>query len=104
MEKSGLSTDEMPRSTDIFDIPKIKSLRAITKINKPVDITEVLKRLPNVKSITTSKKSVVKFTLRRGNYLLLFPNGYIEIHAAGEGAIREILAAFQEELSKAGLI
>ncbi|MGC8816524.1 MAG: hypothetical protein ACP5PX_01730 [Candidatus Hadarchaeum sp.] len=104
MEENSPSVSEMPRIHDIFEVPKIKSVRAISKINKTLDITEVLKRLPNVKSITTSKKTVVKFTLKRGNYLLLFPNGYIEIHAAEEGAIREILSAFREELFKAGLI
>ncbi|MBC7219624.1 MAG: hypothetical protein H5T49_05810 [Hadesarchaea archaeon] len=104
MEESNPSLSEMPRIHDIFDVPKVKSIRATSKINKALNLEEVLKRLPNVKAITTSKKNVVKFTLRRGNYLLLFPNGYIEIHAAEEGSIREILSAFREELFKAGLI
>ncbi|KUO40781.1 MAG: hypothetical protein APZ16_02695 [Candidatus Hadarchaeum yellowstonense] len=104
MEEGNPSLSEMPRIYDIFEAPKIKSLRATSKINKNLDIAEVLKRLPRVKSISTSKKNVVRFTVKRGNYLLLFPNGYIEIHAADEGEIREILSAFREELFKAGLI
>jgi len=94
----------MPRIYDVFDVPKIKSVRATTKIHKNINLGEVLNRIPNVKSITTSNKSVVRFAVKRGGYLLLFPNGYIEVHAADEGEVREVLLAFREELFKAGLI
>ncbi|MGQ9788836.1 MAG: hypothetical protein ACUVQM_06005 [Candidatus Hadarchaeaceae archaeon] len=104
MEESNPSLIEMPRIHDIFEVPKIKSVRATSKINKKLDVGEVLKRLSGVKAVSTSKKNVAKFILRKGNYLLLFPNGYIEIHAAEEGTIREILTAFREELFKSGLI
>ncbi|MFH1820928.1 MAG: hypothetical protein ABH852_00575 [Methanobacteriota archaeon] len=94
----------MPRLYDVFDVPNIKSVRATTKIHKSIDIGEVLSRVPKVKSITTSNKNVVRFEVKRGGYLLLFPTGYIEIHAADEGGVREVLVAFRDELSKSGLI
>lgn len=104
MDESNPHVSEMPRIYDVFDVPKIKSVRAITKIHKTIDIREVLNRLPKVKSITTSNKSVVRFEVKRGGYLLLFPSGYIEVHAPDEGSVREVLVAFRDELFKSGLI
>lgn len=95
---------EMPRIYDIFDAPKVKSLRATTKIHKDIDLKEVLSRVPKTKPITTSKKEVARFEIRRGCYLLLFPMGYIEVHAPDEGCVREVLVAFRDELAKSGLI
>jgi len=82
---------EIPRIYDVFDVPKVKSIRAITKIHGKIDLEEVLNRVPNVKSLTTSNKNVVRFEIRRGSYLLLFPTGYVEVHAPDEGAVREVL-------------
>jgi len=95
---------EMPRIYDIFDVPKVKSLRATTKIHKEVDLKEVLSRISKAKSIMTSNKEVVRFEVKRGCYLLLFPMGYIEVHAPDEGGVREVLVAFRNELAKCGLI
>ncbi len=104
MSQSEPHAVEMPRIFDIFDAPKVKALRATTKIHKEIDLGEVLKRVPRVKSITTSNKDVVRFELKRGCYLLLFPMGYIEVHAPDEGGVREVLVAFRDELFKCGLI
>jgi hypothetical protein len=104
LSESSTHISEMPRIYDVFDVPTIKSVRATTKIHKALDIKEVLNRVPNVKSITTSNKSVARFNVKRGGYLLLFPNGYIEVHAADEGGVREILVVFRDELFKNGLI
>lgn len=95
---------EMPRIYDVFDVPKVKSVRAITKIHSKIDIIEVLNRIPKAKSVATSNKNVVRFEIRRGSYLLLFPTGYIEVHAPDDGGVREVLVAFRGELSKNGLI
>lgn len=104
MGESNPHVSEMPRIYDVFDVPTVKSVRATTKIHKTIDIKEVLNRVPKVKSITTSNKNVARFNVKRGGYLLLFPNGYIEVHAADEGEVREVLVAFRDELFKSGLI
>ena len=104
MSESEPRISEMPRIYDIFDAPKVKALRATTKIHKDIDLREVLSRIPRARSITTSNKEVVRFEVKRGCYLLLFPMGYIEVHAPDEGGVREVLVAFRDELSKNGLI
>jgi len=93
----------MPHLYDIFEVPKIKALRAVTSLRFKIDIREVMK-LPRVKTIRTANREIVKFELRRGTYLLLFPGGYIEIHAPNEESMRGVLLAFRDELSKHGLI
>jgi len=42
--------------------------------------------------------------LRRGAYLLLFPRGYVEVHAPDEESMRSVLLAFREKLFENGLI
>ena len=104
MGETVLRAVEMPRIFDIFDVPKVKSLRATTKMHKDVDVDEVMKRVPKVKLITTSNRDVIRFEVKRGAYLLLFPMGYVEVHAPDEGGVREVLVTFRDELFKTGLI
>lgn len=94
----------MPRLYNVFDMPKITAVRAATTLRSKVDFTEILNRIPRARKVRTSNKSVVKFELKRGSYLLLFPTNYIEIHAPDEGGAREVLLAFRDELFKNGLI
>jgi hypothetical protein len=94
----------MPRLYNVFDVPKITSVRATTALHPKIDFREILNRLPRVSRIQTSNKTVIKFELRRGSYLLLFPTNYIEIHAPDEAGVREVLVAFRDELFKNGLL
>jgi len=103
MDEAGTRISQMPHLYDIFEVPKIKALRAVTSLRFKLDIQEAMK-LPRVKTIRTANKDIVKFELRRGTYLLLFPGGYIEIHAPNEEGMRGVLLAFRDELSKHGLI
>jgi len=95
---------EMPRLYNVFDVPKIRSVRATTVLRAKIDLREVLNRLPKVSRLRTSNKNVVKFQLKRGSYLLLFPTNYVEIYAPDEGAVREVLVSFRDELFKNGLL
>jgi len=103
MDEVETRISQMPHLYDIFEVPKIKALRAVTSLRFKIDIREVMK-LPRVKTIRTANREIVKFELRRGTYLLLFPGGYIEIHAPNEESMRGVLLAFRDELSKHGLI
>lgn len=93
-------TLDKPRLYDIFDIPKITSIRATTKLHLKMDLDKILKNINRAKKIKTANQDIVKFELKRGAYLLLFPSGYVEIHAPDEGMIREVLVAFRDELVK----
>lgn len=95
---------QMPRLFNIFDMPKITSVRATTMLRSRINIREVLKLVPHTREVRTADKNTVKFELRRGAYLLLFPSGYVEVHAPNEGGIREVLVAFRDELFKHGLL
>jgi len=94
----------MPRLYNVFDMPKIKAIRATTMLRSKVSLEEVLKLVPNAREIKTADKDIVKFELRRGVYLLLFPSGYIEVHAPNEDEMREVLLAFRDKLFEHGLI
>jgi hypothetical protein len=94
---------QMPHLYDVFEMPKIKALRAVTNLRFKLNIKEAMK-IPNIKTIRTANKDIVKFELRRGAYLLLFPGGYVEVHAPDEESMRSVLLAFREELFKHGLI
>lgn len=94
----------MPRLYNVFEIPKVKAVRATTALRSKVNIEELLKRVPKVKKAKTAGKTVAKFELRRGAYLLCFPSGYIEVHAPSEDDVREVLLAFRDELFKHELI
>lgn len=95
---------EMPHLYNVFDMPKVKSVRVITALRSKVKLDDVLNHIPRARKVRTSNKDVVKFELKRGSYLLLFPTNYIEIHAPDEGGSREVLLAFRDELFKNGLL
>jgi len=102
--EAGKRVIHMPHLYNVFDIPKIKAVRAITTLRSKVSAGEILKRIPRARQIRSADKNIVKFELRRGAYLLLFPSGYVEVHASDEGEIREVLIAFRDELFEHGLI
>lgn len=95
---------EMPRLYNVFDMPKITSVRATTTLRSKVDLKKILEEIPRTRKVKTSNKEIVKFELSRGTYLLLFPSHYIEVHAPDEESVREVLLAFRDELFKSGLI
>lgn len=95
---------EMPRLYNVFDMPKITSVRATTTLRSKVDLKKILEEIPRTRKVKTSNKEIVKFELSRGTYLLLFPSNYVEVHAPDEESVREVLLAFRDELFKSGLI
>lgn len=103
MSEDKARISQMPHLYDVFEMPKIKALRAVTNLRFKLNIKEAMK-IPNIKTIRTANKDIVKFELRRGAYLLLFPGGYVEVHAPDEESMRSVLLAFREELFKHGLI
>ena len=104
MSEAEPRVSEMPRLYNVFDMPKLMSVRTTTMLRSKVDLKEILKRVQRTRKIRRSNKEVVKFEVRRGAYLLLFPSLYIEVHAFDEGSVREVLLAFRDELFKSGLI
>lgn len=104
MSEAEPHVSEMPRLYNIFDMPKLMSVRTATTLRSKVDLAEILKRIPRARKMKTSNKEIVKFELSRGTYLLLFPSYYVEVHAPDEGRVREVLLAFRDELFKNGLI
>ncbi len=104
MGESKTRITQMPRLYNVFEIPKIRSVRATTVLRLKVDTKKILSSIRHAHQVQTAKKEVVKFELRRGAYLLLFPSGYIEVHAPDEGSIREVLIAFRNELFQNKLI
>lgn len=95
---------EMPRLYNVFDMPKLTSVRATTTLRSKVNLKEILEGIPRTRKVRTSNKEIVKFELNRGTYLLLFPSNYVEVHAPDEESVREVLLAFRDELFKSGLI
>ncbi len=95
---------EMPHLYNVFDMLTLKSVRAITALRSKVGLDDILNRIPRARKVRTSNKNVVKFEIKRGSYLLLFPSNYIEIHAPDEAGAREVLIAFRDELFKNGLL
>jgi hypothetical protein len=94
----------MPRLYNVFDMPKIKAVRATTTLRLKVSAGEILKRISRAHQIRSADKNITKFEIRRGAYLLLFPSGYVEVHARDEGEMREVLIAFRDELFEHRLI
>lgn len=94
----------MPHLYNVFDMPKIKAIRATTVLRSKVDIEGISKLIPRARQVRSADKNIIKFELRRGAYLLLFPSGYVEVHAPDEGEMREVLIAFRDELFEHGLI
>ncbi len=104
MAKGKTPTIHMPRLYNVFDMPNVKAVRAVTSLRSKVDLKEVLKRAPRARKIRSANKDIAKFEIRRGSYLLLFSSGYIEVYAPDEGGVREVLVAFRDELYECGLI
>ena len=103
MVNEEIRISQTPRLYDVFEMPEIKALRAVTSLRFKISVESAFK-IPRMKKIRTADKNVGKFELRRGAYLLLFPKGYIEVHAPSEESMREVLLAFRDELFKHGLI
>ena len=103
MSEDKARVSQMPHLYDVFEMPKIKALRAVTNLRFKLNMKEAMK-IPNIKTIRTANKDIVKFVLRRGAYLLLFPGGYVEVHAPDEESMRSVLLAFREKLFENGLI
>lgn len=95
---------QMPRLYNVFDMPKVRGVRAVTSLRPNVDLEEAFKRVSSARKVRSADKDVLKFEVRRGSYLLLFPSGYIEAHAQREEDIRGVLVAFRNELYECGLI
>lgn len=104
MAKGKTPSIHMPRLYNVFNMPNIKAVRAVTSLRSKVDLKEILKRVPRAHQVRSANKDVIKFEIRRGAYLLLFPSGYMEVHAPDEGGVREVLVAFRDELYECGLI
>lgn len=104
MSEAEPRVSEMPRLYNVFDMPKLTSVRATTTLRSKVNIKKILEGIPRTRKVKTSNKEIVKFELSRGTYLLLFPSRYVEVHAPDEGSVREVLLAFRDELFKSGLI
>lgn len=94
----------MPHLYNVFNIPRIKSVRAVTSLRTKVNLDEVLKRVPQVHKIRSANKDIAKFEIGRGTYLLLFPSGYVEVHAPNEDEVREVLVEFRDKLYECGMI
>lgn len=95
---------QMPRLYNIFEIPRIRSVRATTVLRLKINVKKILSNIRNTSQIQTANRKVIKFELKHGSYLLLFPSGYVEIHAPSEALIREVLISFRNELFQNGLI
>lgn len=94
----------MPRLYNVFNMPEVKAVRAVASLRSNVNVKEALKRSPRTRKVRSADKDILKFELRRGSYLLLFPSGYVEVHAPNEQGVREVLVAFRNELYECGLI
>ncbi|KXB02768.1 hypothetical protein AKJ43_00600 [candidate division MSBL1 archaeon SCGC-AAA261D19] len=104
MEEEEATSTRVPHLFDVFNYPEIKAVRATTSLRAKVKVEEVLESTSKTCRIRTANKDVAKFEFGRGEYLLLFPNGYIQIHAPDEEKIRKVLKGFRDELYKCGLI
>lgn len=104
MEEEETTSIHVPRLFDIFDYPEIKAVRATSSLRLRLDLEEVLDHAPRTHRTRTADKDVAKFEFGRGEYLLLFPSGYVQIHAPDEDRVRRVLKAFRDELYECGLI
>lgn len=104
MVKGETQSMDIPRLFNIFDIPEVKSVRAVSSLRKNVDLEEVWEKVNRAKKVRTSGKNVVKFEKGKGQYLLLFPSGYVQIYAPDKEKIREVLKSFRDELFDIGML
>lgn len=95
---------DAPRLFNVFDLPKIKSVRAVSSLKQKIKVEKIWNHLNDVKKVRTSGKDVAKFEVGKGEYLLLFPSGYVQIYGPNEERIREVLRSFRDELFKEGLL
>lgn len=104
MVKGETSSVDMPRLFNVFNILEIKSVRAVTSLRQDIDLEKVWGRIDRAKKIRTSGKDVAKFEVGKGQYLLLFPSGYVQIYAPSEEKLRRVLKNFRDELYECGLL
>ena len=98
------TTVEMPRLYNVFEMPEIKSVRAVTSLRQDIDLEKVWEQVPNARKIRTSGKEVAKYEIGKGQYLILFPTGYVQICAPSEERVRKILKSFRDELYDEGIL
>lgn len=94
----------MPRLFNVFNLLEIKSVRAVTSLRQEINLESVWKRIDRAKRIRTSGKDVAKFEVGKGQYLLLFPSGYVQVYAPSEEELRGVLKNFRDELYESGLL
>ncbi len=94
----------IPRLFNIFDMPEIKSVRAVSSLRQDVNLEEVWGGINKARKVRTSGKDVVKFEEGKGKYLLLFPSGYVQIYAPSEEEVREVLKSFRDDLYENGFL
>lgn len=95
---------DMPRLFNVFDLPEIKSVRAVSSLRQNVDLEKIWSQVNRARKIRTSGKDVAKFEVGKGQYLLLFPSGYVQIYAPSEDKVREVLKSFRDKLYETGLL
>lgn len=95
---------DIPRLFNVFDIPEIKSVRAVSSLRQDIALEEVWNKVDKARKVRTSGKDVVKFEEGKGEYLLLFPSGYVQVYAPSEEKIRQVLRSFRDELYEMGLL
>jgi len=104
MAEGESSAVDMPRLFNVFDIPETKSIRAVSSLRKKIDLEKVWNRINRARKISTSGKEVAKYEVGKGQYLMLFPSGYLQIFAPNEEGVRKVLENFRDELYGAGLL
>lgn len=104
MTERETSSVDMPRLFNVFDLPEIKAVRAASSLRQNMDLEKVRRRISKARKIRTSGKEVVKFEIGKGQYLLLFPSGYVQVHAPDEEKVRAVLKSFRDELYETGLL
>lgn len=95
---------DIPRLFNIFDMPEIKSVRAVSSLRQEINLEEVWGEVNKARKVRTSGKDVVKYEEGKGKYLLLFPSGYVQIYAPSEEEVREVLKSFRDALYENGFL
>lgn len=104
MKDEETTSVDMPRLFNVFDIPDIKSVRAVSSLRQEVDLENIWGQIDRARKIRTAGQDVVKYEVGEGNYLLLFSSGYVQIYAPSEDRVREVLKSFRDELYGNGLL
>ncbi len=95
---------DIPRLFNIFDMPEIKSVRAVSSLRQEINLEKVWGGVSKARKVRTSGKDVVKYEEGKGKYLLLFPSGYVQIYAPSKEEVREVLKSFRDALYETGLL